>query len=422
MKQPKSLNFYEFEAIRAQFPALQRKGRDDRPCVYFDAPGGTQVPQPVIDAISNYLTMQNANTHGQFITSRESDRTIEQARIAAAELLGAAGPETIHFGANMSTITFHLSRALVSQMEPGDEIIVTHLDHDANISPWLALQKFGIKIKWLDFDPVNCTLQLADLPDLISPRTKLIAAGYASNAVGTINNAQKIVSLAHEAGALAFIDAVHFAPHGLIDVAALDCDFLLCSAYKFFGPHLGMAYIKNGVAENLAIDRVRPQDPNPPEKFETGTLNHEGLAGLIAAINYLAGLSGYAVNGSDRRIAIKKTMLTIAAYERELSAVLISGLQKIPGVKIHGITDPEYFHQRTPTVSITVNNMHPLQVAKKLGEQDIFVWDGDFFAIEVIRRLGLEKQGGLIRIGLTHYNTTKEIKRFLNALKGILTF
>lgn len=417
---PDGLIQNNLESIRSQFPALQRQGKSGQRCLYLDAPGGTQVPQAVIDAMAVYLSTRNANTHGQFSTSRESDRMIERARQLGAAFLGAPRAADIHFGANMSTITFHLSRAILQTLQAGDEIIVTHLDHDANISPWLALQKFGIVIKWLDFRRPDCTLQIDDFRKLLTKRTRLVAVGYASNAVGTVNDVKTIVAHARQAGALSFIDAVHFAPHGLIDVAALDCDFLVCSAYKFFGPHLGIAFVKEAVADALPIDRVRPQAPEPPEKFETGTLNHEGLAGFVAAIEYLTSLSAKAETPSDPRQAIVQTMTAITAYEQRLSRMLISGLQQIPGVKIHGIVDPEFFSKRTPTFSITVNGHHPQEIARKLGDRDIFVWDGDFFAVEVIQKLGLAQSGGLVRIGLTHYNTFAEIDTLLDGLKEIV--
>lgn len=414
------------DAIRALYPSLHRPGKTHTSCIYFDAPGGTQTPKPVIDAMCEYLQRYNCNTHGQFATSQETDAMIQKARIAAADFLGAPGPETIHFGANMSTMAFHLSHAIGYGLKPGDEIIVTHLDHDANISPWLMLERFGIRIKWLDFNPEDCTLRLEQLPNLLGPRTRLVAAGYASNAVGTINEVKKIIALTHQAGAWAFIDAVHFAPHGEIDVQAIDCDFLLCSAYKFFGPHLGIAYVKPKVAESLAADRVRPQDPHPPEKFETGTLNHEGLAGLIATVDYLADLAAPTADEAEdytnagRRRRLQRSMRAVSEYERKLTLQLITGLQSIPQVRIHGITEPDHLARRTPTVSITVAGRHPSALARELGNNDIFVWDGDFFAGEVIRGLGLEERGGLLRIGLTHYNTAAEIDRFLETLNSIV--
>ena len=407
------------ESIRSRFPALARKGKRHASRIYLDAPGGTQVPEPVIGAMTDYLTRYNCNTHGQFATSEETDRMIRRAREAASDFLGAPGPHTIHFGANMSTMTFHLSRAIGYLLEPGDEIIVSHLDHDANISPWLALERFGVHIRWLDFHREACTLRMEDLPAVLSPRTRLIAIGYASNAVGTINDVAQIIRLAHDAGAWAFVDAVHFAPHSAIDVQSLDCDFLLCSAYKFFGPHLGVAYVKSEVAEQIPVDRVRPQEPHPPEKFETGTLNHEGLAGLIAAIDFLADVCPEDP-GAPRRQRLVQSMRHIAAHDRELAGSLIDGLKALPGVTIHGVTDADQLDRRTATVSITIENQHPRQIARMLGEEDIFVWDGDFFAVEVIRQLGLADRGGLLRIGPTLYNTTEEIDRFLNTLESIL--
>lgn len=405
----------DVQQARRQFPALSRTGASHRPCLFFDAPGGTQVPSSVIEAMSDYLRRSNANTHGQFRTSRETDAIIDGARQAAADLLGTPAPESIHFGANMTSITYRLSQALARRFAPGDEIIVTRLDHDANVAPWLALQRQGIVIKWLDFDPATCTLKLDALPDLISERTRLIAAGYASNAVGTINDVAAIVRLARDHNCLTYIDAVHFAPHGLIDVAQLGCDVLVCSAYKFFGPHVGVAYLQPTLANALSIDKVRPQSDAAPYKFETGTLNHEGLAGLAAAVDYLANLVPAPAIAS-RRERIRAVMTAIAAYERKLSRRLVEGLQQVVGLHIYGITSADRLAERTPTVSVAMDQMTAAELAHHLGEQDIFVWDGDFYAVEVIRRLGLEARGGLVRIGLAHYNTPEEIDLLLEAM------
>jgi len=415
------------QEIRQQFPALQQLNSEGHSPVYFDGPGGTQAPQRVIDAITDYLIKMNSNTHGQFITSQKTDETIHQARIAVADFINAPSHEQIIFGANMTTLTFHLSRCLAKTLLPGDEIIVTRLDHDANISPWLALEEKGAVIRWLDFHPEDCTLDLAALEKLLTRGTKLLAVGYASNAVGTINDVKRIAKMVHKVGGMIFVDAVHFAPHGPIDVQEIDCDFLACSAYKFFGPHVGVLYGKHEVLEKLPPYKVRPQESTPPNKFETGTLNHEGLAGTIAAIEYLADLgksysdaeSHYLSQYLGRRRDLKQALAAIQQYERGLSSKLLAGLKSILGLKIYGITNEANFSHRTPTFAIRLPNLTPEEVARRLGEQGIYVWDGNFYALEVTTRLGVEESGGVVRIGLVHYNTAEEIDRLIVALSRV---
>jgi cysteine desulfurase family protein (TIGR01976 family) len=312
-------------------------------------------------------------------------------------------------------------------LQPGDEIIVTHLDHDANISPWLALEEQGIVIRWLDFDPENCTLDFSALDKLLTRRTKLLAMGYASNAVGTINDVKRAGEMVHEVGGMIYVDAVHYAPHGPIDVQDIDCDFLVCSAYKFFGPHVGALFGKPEMLERLPPYKVRPQENAPPNKFETGTLNHEGLAGTIAAIEYLADLGKHhdfpAGTKPDhykgRRRDLKSAMLAIQNYERGLGSKLFAGLKSISDSRIYGIADPASFSHRTPTFAIRLPHMMPEEVAHRLGEQGIFVWDGNFYALEVTTRLRVEDHGGVVRIGLVHYNTNEEIDRLLLVLREI---
>ncbi len=411
-------------AIRAQFPSLRQRNAHGQQPVYFDGPGGTQVPQRVIDAMTDYLIKKNSNTHGQFITSQKTDETIHDARVAVADFINAPSHEQIIFGANMTTLTFHLSRSIAKTLQPGDEIIVTRLDHDANISPWLALEEKGVVIRWLDFRPEDCTLDLAALEKLLSRRTKLLAVGYASNAVGTINDVKRLGEMVHGVGGMIFVDAVHFAPHGPIDVQEIDCDFLACSAYKFFGPHAGVMYGKREMLEKLPPYKVRPQEATPPNKFETGTLNHEGLAGTIAAIDYLADLgknyddtkSQHLNNYHGRSRDLKLAMTMIQKYERELSSKLLGGLKNISDLKIYGITDEKNFSHRTPTFAIRLSNITPEEVACRLGEEGIYVWDGNFYALEVTTRLGVEESGGVVRIGLVHYNTMEEIERLVLVL------
>lgn len=412
--------------VRQQFPALQQRDGGGRPAVYFDGPGGTQVPQRVVEAMSNYLIAHNANTHGAFATSARTDGILQAAREAMADFLNAA-PQEVVFGANMTTLTFHLSRSLGRGWRQGDEIIVTRLDHDANISPWLALQEKGLEIRFLDFHPEDCTLDYDGLDRLLSRKTRLVAVGLASNATGTINDVKRIIQKAHAAGALVYVDAVHYAPHAPMDVQDLDCDFLVCSAYKFFGPHAGVLYGKHEILERLQAYKVRPQEISPPFKFETGTLNHEGLAGTAAAIAYLADLgknfethfSSTHKDFAGRRLQLKCAMAAIQAYERALSVKLLAGLQALAGLQIYGITDRARLHQRTPTVAFRLKGHSPRAIAERLAAENIYVWDGNFYALEVTTRLGVEAKGGVVRVGLVHYNTEEEIDFLLRVLQKL---
>ena len=417
----------DLPSIRAEFPALAEKDPAGRPYVYFDGPGGTQVPRSVIAAMEDYLVRANSNVHGAFLTSRRTDEIIARAREAAADFLNAPSPEEIVFGPNMTTLTFHISRALERELAPGDEVVVTRLDHDANVAPWLRLAERGVTIRWADFHPETCTLDLEGLRGLLNERTRLVAVGYASNAVGTINDVARIARWAHEVGAWVYVDAVHYAPHGPIDVQAVGCDFLVCSAYKFFGPHLGVLWGRRELLERLQPDKVRPAPDTVPDRFETGTQNHEGLAGLVAAVDYLAGIGerfgepfvGWYTALTGRRLHLKTALSAIQAYERELGWRLIRGLQAIPGLRIWGITDPALADWRVPTVSFTLEGFTPQEVARRLGEEGIFVWDGNFYALGLTRRLGLEEKGGLVRVGLVHYNTAEEVDRFLAAMERL---
>ncbi|WP_129633090.1 cysteine desulfurase-like protein [Candidatus Oscillochloris fontis] len=399
--------------IRPAFPALATQVQG-RPAIFFDAPGGTQVPQMVIDAISGYLTHSNANTHGAFLTSQRSDAIIAAAHQAMADLLGCAAEETI-FGANMTTLTFAFSRALARNWGPGDQIVVTKLDHDANVAPWRALTERGVTICEVEIDPTDCTLDMDDLVAAIGPQTRLVAVGYASNAVGTINDVRRVVELAQQVGALTFIDAVHYAPHGPIDVRALDCDFLACSVYKFFGPHVGCLYGKAEQLTRLQPYKVRPASNLAPECWMTGTQNHEGMAGVVAAVDYLATLAPVPL--ADRRSALLAAMTRIAAYERGLAERLITGLLAIPGLTFYGIREPERFAWRTPTVSFRIEGHTPQAIAAALGEQGIFVWDGNYYALSLTERLGVEQLGGMVRVGLAHYSTAEEVDRLLEVLR-----
>ena len=402
--------------VRSQFPALNLRN-GSRPEIFFDGPGGTQVPRRVVDAVAAYLAGSNANIHGAFRTSRESDLVVEEAHRAAADLLGCSAREVM-FGPNMTTLTFWLSRALACEFSPGDEIVVTRLDHDANQAPWKSLAEHGVRVLEVPFRHQDCTLDLDDLRSKLGLRTKLVAIGYASNAVGTINDVAAITRDAHRAGARVFVDAVHYAPHGPIDVKALDCDFLACSAYKFFGPHQGLLYAKEEHFERLRAFKVRPADDGLPWRFETGTQNHECMAGTTAAIEYLAELGRRCSGdtGATRRAGVLAAMRAITVYERGLVARLVPGLLRIPGLDFYGIRDDARFDERAPTAAIRLRGLSPRQVAESLGDQGIFVWDGNFYALSVTEDLGLENSGGLVRIGLAHYNTDEEIDILLDAL------
>jgi len=404
--------------VRRQFPALQQSV-NGQPAVFFDAPGGTQVPQRVIDAITNYLATFNANTGGAFVTSRRTDQVIADARAAMADFFNCATDEVI-FGANMTTLTFALSRAIGRELKPGDELLVTCLDHDANVSPWVCLEERGVKVRTADVNPSDCTLDMFDLSAKIRRNTRLVAVGWAANAVGTISDVAEIVHLAHAVGAMAFIDAVHYAPHGPIDVRALDCDFLACSSYKFFGPHLGILYGKREQLQRLRPYKLRACTERLPDRWETGTQNHECLAGLSAAIEYIADVGRHHdPSVGTRREAILSAYVVFQQYERELLEQLISGLLAIPGVTFYGIKDPAKFDQRTPTVAIRVEGHSPRELATHLGESGIFTWDGNYYAIDLAERLGVQTSGGMLRVGLAHYNTPEEVDRLLGELRHL---
>jgi len=405
---------------RAQFPALAQTV-NGHPAVFLDGPGGTQVPQRVIDAISGYLRRNNANTAGAYATSRNTDAMIAEARRAMADFFNC-DPDEVVFGPNMTTLTYAISRSIGRELHPGDEILLTHLDHDANISPWRALEEHGVTIRLAEINEEDCTLDMHDLTAKITERTKLVAVGYASNAVGTINHAEEVIRLAHKAGALAYIDAVHYAPHGPIDVRALDCDFLVCSTYKFFGPHMGVLYGKREHLKRLVPYKVRANTNAIPNRWEWGTLNHECIAGITACVDYLADLGRRAdPSASTRRSALLAAYKAIQQHERELMERLISGLLVIPGLKLYGIHNPQRFNQRCPTVAVRIAGWTPLQLATKLGERGFFTWDGNYYALNLTERLDVEKDGGFLRIGLAHYNTTEEVERFLAALREIVS-
>ncbi|MGH9545729.1 MAG: cysteine desulfurase-like protein [Terriglobales bacterium] len=405
--------------VRSQFPALSQPVAG-QPAVFLDGPGGTQVPQRVIDAISDYLKNSNANTCGAYATSRRTDAVIASARAAMADFFACESDE-VAFGPNMTTLTFAISRSIGRELGPGDEILLTHLDHDANVSPWRALEERGVTIRFAEIDQDDCTLDLVDLAEKINRRTRVVAVGYASNAVGTINDVKEIVRLAHQKDALAYIDAVHYAPHGPIDVRALDCDFLACSSYKFFGPHMGILYGKREHLQRLQPYKVRANTNAIPNRWEWGTLNHEGIAGIAACVDYLADL-GRQVDPSapTRRAALLAAYGAIQQHERGLAEILIRGLLTIPGLKFYGIRDLAKLDRRCPTVAIRIEGHPPLQLATKLGERGFFTWDGNYYALNLTERLDVEKDGGFLRIGLAHYNTAGEVQGLLAALREIV--
>jgi cysteine desulfurase family protein (TIGR01976 family) len=405
--------------VRSQFPSLAQSV-NGTPAVFLDGPGGTQVPQRVIDAMADYLARNNANTGGAYHTSRETDRMIAEARSAMGDFLNC-DPDEVVIGQNMTTLTYGMSRAIGRELGPGDEIVLTLLDHDANFSPWKALEEKGIVVRAVNFREADCTLDMGDLERKISNRTKLVAVGYASNAVGTINSVREIARLARQAGALSYIDAVHYAPHGAIDVRALDCDFLVCSTYKFFGPHMGVLYGKRELLKRFQPYKVRPNTNNIPNCWEWGTLNHECMAGIKACVDYWEALGRRAKPSvRSRRDAILAAHEATHAHERAMLEKLIAGLLAIRGLKLYGISDPKRFDQRCATVVVRVDGFTPLELATKLGERGFFTWDGNYYALNVTEQLGVESTGGFLRIGLVHYNTMEEVERLLSAMREIV--
>ncbi len=399
--------------IREEFPALSR------PVLFLDNPGGTQITRRSLDRIRDYLVNTNANHGGAFETSRLSDSLVDEARQAAADFLNAESPEEIVFGPNMTSLTFNISRALAREFNPGDTIVVTRLDHDANISPWLmAAEDRGCRIRWVDFHPEDCTLDVEDFKRAMEENPRLVALGYAANAVGTINPVKELTGLAHQAGALVYIDAVQYAPHGPIDVLDLNCDFLVCSAYK---------YGRYELLERLQAYRVRPAPALPPGKFETGTGNFEHMAGTLGALKYFEWIgtefgSEFRENTgeySGRRRIYKQAMQAIRAYEFEISREFVRQLEDISGLTLYGITDTRQLDQRVPTFSFTLQGWAPADLAAELDRRGIYTWNGNFYALAVTERLGLESIGGLLRSGAVHYNTLDEIRHFGDMVRDI---
>jgi cysteine desulfurase family protein (TIGR01976 family) len=398
------------EEIRAQFPALERR-HNGYPVAYFDGPGGTQTPRSVVDAVANYLYRHNANTHWNYPTSAETDQILIDAREALADFLGGA-PSEIVFGANATTLAFHVSRALAQQVSADDEIVITELDHHANVGPWQTLAKeSGCTLRVVKFDAITGTLDWSDFKQKVTSKTRLIAIGAASNALGTISDVNQAVGLAREVGALVFVDAVHYAPHHLADVRAFDCDFLVCSAYKFYGPHIGVLWCRDEILESLPFAKVQPAPNSGPERAETGTLNHEGIAGAAAAVDFLASLA----TGQSRRQQLSNAMGAIHERCSALTQQLWNGLSQIDGVTLYG---PQPDAPRTSTVAFTVAGVPASQVARRLADRGVFVSHGNFYAATVVERLGVGAEG-LVRAGCACYTTVDEVKRLIDGVRKI---
>jgi cysteine desulfurase family protein (TIGR01976 family) len=400
--------------VREHFPALASGA------LYFDNPAGTQIAREALDRMREYLVGTNANHGGVFRTSRASDALVMEARAAMADLLGARSPTEIVFGQNMTSLTLHLSRSIAHELSEGDEIVCTRLDHDANVSPWLLIARDRkCTVRWVDFDPADCTWSLAELEKRITGRTRVVALAWASNATGTVNPVAEAVGLAHDAGALCFVDGVHYAPHGLMDAAAAGCDFLACSAYKFFGPHSGILYGRREHLERLSAYKVRPARDDPPEKWETGTQSFESIAGVLGAVEYLEWVGrsfGGIPAAAPRRDALRAAMQAIREHETGCSRAMLAGLSAVSGLRIHGVTNPAELSRRVPTFAFTLEGIHPRRICEELDRQGIYAWDGNYYALEVTTRLGLEASGGMVRVGAVHYNTPEEITRLTAAV------
>lgn len=379
---------------------------------FLDGPAGTQVPRSVIEAIGTYYRRSNANTHGMFVTTRETDELLHEARSTVATFLGAAGPETISFGANMTTLNFSLSHAIRRRLRPGDELVITQLDHEANRGPWLALREHGVTVREVRLRP-DGRLDEEDLRASVTSKTKLLAMGMASNALGTVNNVSLGRAVSKEAGAWLVLDAVHYAPHYSLDVSALDTDFLLCSAYKFYGPHIGILYARPGLLEALEPDRLRTVDQRAPYRIETGTLNHAAIAGVKAAVEFIASFG----SGDGLRARIVDAMKAIGRHEREVAKVLHEHLRAVPGITVVG--PPFDDGLRAPTVSFTVDGWRPEDVCIALADEGVCAWDGHFYAIRAIEALGLESQGGVTRVGVVLYNTAEEANRVVEVVQKL---
>ncbi|MER9300693.1 cysteine desulfurase-like protein [Mesorhizobium sp. M0621] len=411
---------FPVETVREKFPALSLTDKGRRR-IYLDNPAGTQVPQAIADAVSRCLLTTNANLGGYFETTIAAQAVVDEAHQAMADFLGAASPEEIIIGANMTTLTDHMSRTLGRTMKPGDEIILTRMDHEGNVSPWLQLaEDLGLVVRWLPFDEKSWQVEEATLASLLSDRTRLVALNYASNLTGSINRVKALTAIARNAGALVYVDAVQFAPHGLIDVQDLGCDFLICSAYKFFGPHMGILWGRRDVIDGLKPYKCRCSSNGLPERFELGTPQIELMAGLTAAINYFADLGTASGEGGSRRQKVAKAFEMSIAYENPLAQRLIEGLSDIEGLTIHGITDPKRIGERVPTVSFTVDGIVPETIVRQMNAENIFLWSGHNYAWEIVHQLGIPAEQGVVRIGIAHYNTSAEIEETLESVHRVI--
>jgi cysteine desulfurase family protein (TIGR01976 family) len=404
---------FDVAAVRRQFPALALNDGGN-PRLYLDNPAGTQVPQQVIDRTVETLVEKNANLGGYFRTTLDADAMVASAHQAVADLYGAASAEEIIFGQNMTTLTLHMSRCVGRQLTAGDEIVLSRMDHDANVAPWLLLaEDKNLVVRWMDFDPETYEFPDDALSKVLTKRTKLLALGYASNCTGTINDVTRFCHEARAAGVISYVDAVQFAPHGLVDVQAIGCDFLVSSAYKWFGPHMGILWGRRDVLQQTFGYKVRPAGEDLPHKFETGTLSHEGMAGCLGAVEYLSSLG----TGEGRRAQLVSAWKAMESFEQSLTLRLIDGLRPFKGLRVRGITSANAMHRRVPTVSFTMEGVEPAKLAKHFAGENIFVWSGHNYAIEPCTRMGLMDKGGVLRVGLAHYNTTEEVDQFIASLR-----
>ena len=409
------------DRIRGQFPALSETD-EGKARLYFDNPAGTQVPQMVVDCMSDCMLYSSANLGGEFPTSMRAGAVVDGARAAMADFLNAPSPDEIIFGQNMTSLTFHVSRSIGQLLQPGDEIVLSRMDHDANVEPWkLMARDFDLNVRWLEFDTETFEFDLSELDTLLNDRTRLLCVGGASNLTGTINDVKTICGKARDAGAWSFVDAVQSAPHILSDVQELGCDFFVCSAYKFFGPHQGILWGRRDILEKLAPYKVRPAPAELPWCFETGTQSHEGMAGTAAAVDYFAWVGETMAGASgDRRAQLKAGLELLFDYEKQLADRLIAGLKSIPGVRVLGISDPNASDRRVPTVSFVHEQHAPSDIASALAERNIFAWSGHNYALELAKVLNINDSGGAVRIGAVHYNTPDEIDTVVAALQDIL--
>jgi cysteine desulfurase family protein (TIGR01976 family) len=411
----------DLSPLRARFPALARE-QGGRPCAFLDAPGGSQVPDAVIEAMASYLRRSNANTHGAFVTSQETDSVVIEAHRAAADLVGA-DPDEVVFGPNATTLLFAISRSIGRTLGPADEVVVTRLDHDANVRPWvMAAEDAGASVRWVDIDLADTTLDLDSFDAALTERTKVVAFTLASNAVGSVTPAAELTRRVKErTEATVVCDGVHLAQHRLVDALRIGCDVFACSPYKIFGPHLGILFGRRELLRSLRPYKVRPADDDLPFRWETGTQNHEGMAGFVAAVDYLASVGRtYGTPRSEgRRPALAAAFEAIGAHEASLSRRFLEGLAEIPTARLFGIGDPDRIGERTPTFAIRLGERPPLETSKALGERGIFTWEGNYYALELMERLGLQDSGGAVRVGFCHYNTADEVDRVLAELRAL---